>query len=327
MISSTFTGARAFAVIMFPMFLAIEMAVAEPGPEEPWLDAGANAFFHIDEGATIDPTMATAGWRDAGAGAKVTEAALAATRWEAWKSGALMSAEWKSQKLSNSPGSPFDTWLLVFNKGAKGIESVTEYVRGDNPPRELASYLFMRGEDLVIISRQQAGADDFAVPIATLTRSGDSWIARTASSENTYRRASDGGLAIDRVIYGGRYTERYRPDGQATFSNADLVVRRGAFESKPEYGLAQWSEKPTSASDEIDYAYWFNSVKDSDLSFSVGNAEPIADARFIGLSALTAGPSGLENLAIADVVLGSNRRATPVLAWAYLGRLPQRNTN
>ena len=315
-------------VIAISMFiLAVASISATPGPGEPWLDAGANSFRQRDDLAVAGTLTSMAGWRDAGANAGVAEEALASARWEAWKAGAQASAEWQSQKLSDYADSPFNTWLLVFNQGKEGIDSITEYVRGNAPPRELASYLFMRGKDRIIVSRQQAGADDFAVPIATLVRSGNGWTAKTASSEDTYRPAPDGGLAIDREIYGGRHSERYQPNGQAVFTDADLVVRRGAFESKPEFGVAQWSEKPTGESDGIDYAYWFNSVKDSDLSFSVGNAEPIADARFIGLSTLTAGPSGLENLAIADVVLGSNRRATPVLAWAYLGRLPQRNTN
>lgn len=326
--SLTVTSRSKFIVTIISFFVAATtVRAAVPGPEEPWLDAGANGFHMGGEIASRDAPVAMAGWRDAGASAEQADAALAAARWEAWKAGATMSAEWQSQKLSDYADSPFNTWLLVFNQGKEGIESITEYVRGRTPPRELASYLFMRGKDLIIVSRQQAGADDFAVPIATLVRSGDAWIAKTVGSEDTYRQAPDGGLAIDREIYGGRHSERYHPNGQAVFTNEDLVVRRGAFETKPEYGVAQWSEKPTTASDDVDYAYWFNSVKDSDLSFSIGNAEPIADARFIGLSALTAGPTGLENLAIADVVFGSTRRATPVLAWAYLGRLPQRNAN
>ncbi len=327
MIRGIFRKSGRFAILMAAFMYAPEAACADPDPENPWRDAGANAFNRGRASVSAGTAVSIGGWRDAGASAAVEESALAGARWEAWKSGALMSAEWRSEKLLDTAAAPFNTWLLVFNRGENGIDSVTEYVRGKKPQRELARYLFMRGKDRILVSRQQAGADDFAVHIATLDRSGEAWIVRTPSSEDSYRRSPDGGLTIDRILYGGRQSERYQPDGRAVFTKADLVTRRGAFESKPEFGVAQWSEIPTGAADDMDYAYWFDSVKNENLSFSIGNAEPLADARFAGLSDLLTGPLSLENLVIADVVFGSYRRATPVLAWAFLGKMPQRSAN
>ena len=61
------------------------------------------------------------------------------------------------------------------------------------------------------------------------------------------------------------------------------------------------------------------------MRLSVDEVEPEAMLRFEGASALTAGPTGLENLVIADIVFGLDRRITPVLAWAFLGVLPERS--
>ncbi|HUX38279.1 MAG TPA: hypothetical protein VMV44_10300 [Rectinemataceae bacterium] len=320
-------------------------ATSLPGAEEAWLDAGASApWARVLDGAarggasvagTEGAVVSMASWRDAGAGASAEAELIAAARWEALKSGALMSAEWKSEKLALSPDVPFDTWLLVFSKGEAGIDSIAEYVRGGGAvdgaaatgaaPAELATYGLLRGKDLVILSRRESGSIDFAKPFAVLQRFEGAWIAKTATSTSSYRRLPGGELAIEREVYGEKLGERYLPSGTALFTQGGSLARKGAFETKPAYGVAQWTEKYATQTDAEEIAYWYNVVRDDSLVFSVGDAEPIADARFVGTSALTSGSAGLENLAIADVVLGSDRRATPVLAWALLGRLPSRS--
>ncbi len=338
----------------FGFFAGLVLALATTNPAwgveraglgAAWLDAGASAPWAVtaeledrgDVAAARGESVAvsSASWRDAGAGASAEAELIAVARWEALKAGALMSAEWKSEKLALSPDVPFDTWLLVFSKGESGIDSIAEYVRGGGSetgvttsaaiPAELATYGLLRGKDLVILSRRESGSIDFAKPFAVLQRLDGAWIAKTAASTASYRYLPGGGLAIERDIYGRKFGERYLPTGTALFTEGGSLARRGAFEAKPAYGVAQWTEQYAGPTEAEEIAYWYDVVRDDNLVFSVGDAEPIADARFVGTSALTSGSAGLENLAIADVVLGSDRRATPVLAWAFLGRLPSRN--
>lgn len=305
--------------------LAPVAAAALSLDQGPWLDAGASRPPPL--GGSLGPSsnLAYAGWRDAGAGEKANREAVDRARWAAWKTGALMAAEWRSDKLSNSPDAPFDTWLLVFSPGESGVQSVGEYTRGADAPTPLAVYELIRGKDLVLLSRRETGSRDFAQPFATLRREAGAWVAETATSVSRYSLLADGALAIDREVYGSRLGERYAPGGTATFTEDGVLARRGSFEAKPEFGVAQWTERPAEGGDQVETAYWYDSIRDDRLAFSVGDAEPIAEARFEGASALTAGSGGLEGLAIADTILGSSRRATPVLAWALLGRLPPRD--
>lgn len=324
-----------FAALAMSATLAAGSLASAEGvnpPEEPWLDAGASAHWArppaeatgLGTGGTSAGIAIAAGWRDAGAGAAVAESALAAARWQAWRIGALMSAEWRSDKLSMAPGIPFDTWLVVFSKGENGIGGVEEYVRGADNPVPLASYGVLRSEGLAIISRREAGSVDFAQPFATLRREGDAWVATTPSSMSTYRLLPGGGISVDRQIYGKSKVERYLPDGTASFTNSGVLERTGRFAGKSEFGIEEWTERPT-REDLVGMNYYYQSVNDDSLKLTVDDEyEPIASAAFLGAAALTTGPSALENLAIADTVLGSDRRSTPILAWALLGRLPSR---
>jgi len=282
-----------------------------------WLDAGAS-LFRPRGGALAVPgtSLLSSAWLDAGAG----RIGLAA--------GEVMVAVWKSEKLASAPAAAFDTWKLHF-RGSEGgsLSRVSEWELGAGGAREASVYGLVRGEGLVLVTRKE-GPGGEARPFATLLFRDGAWEAQGPVESAVYRPLAGGGLAIERRRYGGLSREEYLPGGKARASLAGKPEWEGSF-TRPEDSLQAiapaWVERQAADPQGIlDLSYTFDSAEDDALSLSVGDVEPQAQLAVAGLSRLTAGSRGLENLVVAEVVLGPDRRLTPVLVWSWLGELPAR---
>ncbi len=316
--------------VLLACALAAAPAFAEGGG---WLDAGAglpgkgagtagSTGFAPSTAPALPPRTA---WMDAGAGVQEVRALAQdadAIRWAAWKSEAPFSVDWTSSKLEMHPEADYDTWLVNFAIDGTGVAGVKEYTKGRGGVGELAVFGILRGEDVVYLSRRQSGGRDFSYSYATLEKRDGAWHSRSGADARIYRRAADGGIEI--VWEGSKVTEiaAYHPDGTATTTRNGTMTGSGSFSRSGGPGSLVWIERESSDSDgsgQIEFT--FTPGPAGGFGLSVGGPEPIASAKFEGIQVLRSGDP-LENLAIADLILGYSRRATPVLVWSILGVYP-----
>jgi hypothetical protein len=287
-----------------------------------WSDAGVSLALvglgslavTAPQGATGPATAASAAvWLDAGASLP--------RNLSAGGPGALLEVVWKSDRLGAAAGYDYDGWRLDFEVERGRLATVREFEIGGPGPREAAVYRVLRGEGLVILSRQVGSKVEPPQPFATLQRSDGGWQATSATQRSSYLPLAGGGLGIEREVYGGARSEDYRPGGKGLVRDG-TVERRGFLEAGPP--VAWVERKAGDAEGILDRMYWYDKMSGDSMSVSIGEVEPVAETGFRGASAFTGGPDGLENLVIADLILGLDRRATPVLALAWLGELPLR---
>jgi hypothetical protein len=286
---------------------------------EGWRDAGAASMRAAPDSRAEAVYEA---WLDAGVGKDLAfgqAAALMARRAE----GELMVARWKSDKLAAQPDAPFEGWEFRFADAGGAIKGVTEYEIVGGGSRPAATYGMLRGEGLVVLSRRDLGGASLAQPFATVRRVEGGYEVTAAVYRSTYRRLPGGGLGIRREVYGSTRGEDYLPGGSATLTEGGATERRGFFDPAPTEAARTWVErKPEDPRGILDRMYWYEKIEDDSVALAIGDVEPVASLRVEGLAALTSGPEGLENLAIADTVLGLDRRMTPVLALAWMGIVP-----
>jgi len=311
------------------------------------MDKQGTRFFIVASisGLVAASAFALEGWRDAGAASvKTAPATKAAVVYEAWldagvgkesafrgaaalmarrAEGELMVARWKSDKLAAQPDAPFEGWEFRFADAGGAIRGITEYEIVGGGSRPAATYGMLRGEGLVVLSRRDLGGASLAQPFATVRRVGEGYEVTAAVYRSTYRRLANGGLGIRREVYGSTRGEEYLPGGSATLTEGGATDRRGFFDPAPTEAARTWVErKPEDPQGVLDRMYWYEKIEDDSVALAIGEVEPVASLRVEGLASLTSGPEGLENLAIADTVLGLDRRMTPVLALAWLGLVP-----
>jgi hypothetical protein len=187
--------------------------------------------------------------------------------------------------------------------------------------RQSAAFTLLRGDGLIILSIREAGAAS-TTAFATILSKDGGYEVTSAVLRSFYRRAANGALVITRSLYGEEWKEEYGPDGRGRITGVKDRARQGFFR-KSNYGIAEYAEiVPGDSLGNLDRAFVYTRKGGDYLAFSVEEVEPIAEVRMRGLQNLCTGPDALQNLILADLIFGLDRRMTPVLAWALLGVEP-----
>jgi len=169
------------------------------------------------------------------------------------------------------------------------------------------------GEARIVSDRSTLGWSECVLSFA-----GGTLVAKGKDFSFSYSASAGKGLRIERRFGERVYVEEWGRDGSSAISDSAGGGSKGCFEG-PWPRPDRYVERPDSdPSGESDTVYSFFDVEGG-IKFRAESAEPLGECLVAGLGRSRPEGISLEDLALMDLVLGLDRRITPLLARLYLG--------
>jgi hypothetical protein len=135
----------------------------------------------------------------------------------------------------------------------------------------------------------------------------------------TYSAPAGKGLRIERRYGERRYIEEWKPDGAAIITDTEGRGAKGRFEGAwplPSRYI-EGSESDPSGGSDTEYSFF---DVEGGVKFRADSAEPLGECFVADLAKGRPEGISLEDIALIDIILGTDRRVTPLLARMYLGK-------
>lgn len=208
------------------------------------------------------------------------------------------------------------TILRARGPGVAELEERERLLGGERTLEKCSTSLVL-GEKIVAREKDGVIEDHFLV----MSSENSSVAGEGPSGRFSYSTTPGGGLRIEREGSEGRLIEEYLPDGRSVLSKEEGPIAEGGLRRVNDM-MEYFERTPGDEDGSLELFYTIEALGPDRYRFETGRVEPIAWILMEGIRENLQGESALESLAILDQAMGAGKRVTPLLALAFIGKLP-----